>query len=126
MATKIHPTAVVDPRAELADDVEIAAYAVIKGKVMLGAGTVVLEHSHVHGETAVGRACRFGPAAWVGMDPQDFKYKGEVTRCVIGDGGVVREGASVHRSNKAPEAGHLTVLRVADIVTWERHQHLHS
>jgi UDP-N-acetylglucosamine acyltransferase len=95
---KIHPTAIVDARAELGDEVTVGAYCIIKGRVQIGAGSVIQEHSHIHGHTVLGRGCRIGPAAYVGLDPQDLKYKGAETSLVIGDEVVIRETASVHRS----------------------------
>jgi UDP-N-acetylglucosamine acyltransferase len=109
--TTIHPTAIVDPRAELAADVSIGAYSIIKGRVQIASGTVVQEHTHIHGNTVVGRNCRIGPAAYVGLDPQDLKYKGDETRLIIGNDVTIRETASVHRSN-SPEPDHCT--RVGD------------
>jgi len=106
---KLHPTAIVDARAALADSVEIGAYCIIKGAVSLGPGTIVHEHSHIHGQTTVGSNCRIGPAAFVGLDPQHRGYTGAPTRLVIGNENVIREGASIHRSFKSDEA-HATVL----------------
>lgn len=108
----IHPTAIVDARAELADGVEIGAFCIIKGKVALGANTVVQEHSHVHGATIVGAGCRIGPAAYVGLEPQHLRFTPDAnnpTYLVIGDDVVIREGASVHRATH-PGVDHATRL----------------
>jgi len=94
----IHPTAIVDAKAELADDVSIGAYSIIKGPVRIGPGTVVQEHTHIHGHTAIGRKCQIGPGAYVGLPPQHLKYSGEGTSLVIGDETIIREMASIHRS----------------------------
>jgi UDP-N-acetylglucosamine acyltransferase len=95
---KIHPTAIIDAKAELADDVTVGAYAIIKGSVRIGSGGVVLEHSHIQGTTVIGKNCRIGPGAYVGMDPQHLKYAGAETRLMIGDDFAIRETATVHRS----------------------------
>jgi UDP-N-acetylglucosamine acyltransferase len=95
---KIHPTAVIDPKAELANDVEIRAYVIIEGRVTIGAGTVVHPHSVIQGHTVLGAACKIGPAAYVGMDPQHLGFKGIETSLYIGDGSIVRETAQVHRA----------------------------
>ena len=95
---KIHPTAIVDPKAEFAQDVEIGAYCIIKGNVIIGPGTVVQEHSHLHGHTVIGRNCKIGPAAYLGLPPQHLKYAGEPTSLVIGDDVTIRELATLHRS----------------------------
>jgi UDP-N-acetylglucosamine acyltransferase len=94
----IHPTAIVDRGAELADDVAVGAYSIIKAGVTIGAGTVVQEHTHIHGTTVIGRKCKIGPSAFVGLPPQHLKHDGTGTRAIIGDEVVIREGASVHRS----------------------------
>lgn len=94
----IHRTALVDRQAELADDVQVGAYAIIKGHVTLGPGCVVQDHSHIHGRTILGRNCKIGPSAFIGMDPQHLKYNGEPTLLIIGDGTQVRECASIHRA----------------------------
>jgi UDP-N-acetylglucosamine acyltransferase len=96
--SQIHPTAIVDPRAELAADVRIGAYSIIKAGVTLGAGTVVQENCHIHGVTIVGRNCQIGPGAYVGLAPQHLKLQGENTLCIIGDNVIIRETATVHRS----------------------------
>jgi UDP-N-acetylglucosamine acyltransferase len=108
---KIHPTAIVEAAVELGEDVSIGAYCIIKGRVQIGAGTVVQEHSHIHGHTVLGRKCRIGPAAYVGLDPQDLKYKGAETSLVVGDEVIIRETASVHRSTIS-DATHAT--RIGD------------
>jgi UDP-N-acetylglucosamine acyltransferase len=108
---KIHPTAIIDPRAELAEDVTIGAFCIIKGVVRIGSGTRIEDQTHVHGSTVIGRNCRLGPAAYIGMDPQVLKYAGEPTHLTIGDGVIIRETASVHRS-ALPGPEHCT--RVGD------------
>jgi UDP-N-acetylglucosamine acyltransferase len=103
----IHPTAIIDRRAELADDVAVGAYSIIKGAVSIGPGTVIQEQCHIHGNTSIGRRCKIGPGAFVGLPPQHLKHDGEGTRAVIGDEVIIREMASIHRSIHA-EDGHAT------------------
>jgi len=102
MATEIHPTAVIDRRAELGSGVKVGPFAVIEGAVTLGDGTTVGPHSILRGHTIVGANCRIGPAAYVGLDPQHVRFdpNGPATFLTIGDGTIIREGASVHRSFK--------------------------
>jgi UDP-N-acetylglucosamine acyltransferase len=97
---QIHPTAIVDPKVELAQDVTIGAYSVVRAGVKIGAGTTVLEHCILEGNTTIGQKCKIGPAAYVGMPPQHLKFDGKGTCVVIGDEVVIREMASVHRSIK--------------------------
>lgn len=95
---KIHPTAIVDPMVELADDVQVGAFCIIRGRVQIGAGTIIQDRTHIQGDTVIGRNCNLGPLAMVGLDPQHLRYKGERTRLIIGDGVIIREMASVHRA----------------------------
>ena len=88
---RIHPTAVVDPEAELAADVEVGPYCVVGSKVKLGAGTVLDAHVVVGGRTTIGRNNHFFSFSAIGGVPQDKKYGGEDTELVIGDDNTVRE-----------------------------------
>lgn len=94
----LHPMAIIDPQAQLADDVVIGAYAIIKGHVTLGPGCVVHEHTHIHGRTVIGPNCKLGPTSFVGLDPQHLKYQGEPTELHVGEGTIVRELAVIHRA----------------------------
>lgn len=88
---RIHPTALVDPGAELAADVEVGPYCVVGSKVKLGAGTVLDAHVVVGGRTTIGRNNHFFSFSAIGGVPQDKKYGGEDTELVIGDDNTVRE-----------------------------------
>ena len=94
--TKIHPTAVVDPRAELHPDVEIGAHCVIDGPAQLGAGCVLLPQVTIMGGTVVGEGNTFYPGSVIGAPPQDLKYDGEQTHLVIGAGNQFREHVTIH------------------------------
>lgn len=94
----LHPTALVDHRAELADDVSIGAYAIIKGPVQIGPGTIIHEHVHVQGKTLIGEKCEIGPAAYVGLPPQHLRGDREIGQLVIGNHVTIRETATVHRA----------------------------
>ena len=87
----VHPTAVVDPSAELADDVTIGAYSVIGAEVSIAAGTWIGPHVVIQGPAAIGRDNRIFQFASVGEQPQDKKYRGERTRLDIGDGNTIRD-----------------------------------
>ncbi|MFD2367833.1 acyl-ACP--UDP-N-acetylglucosamine O-acyltransferase [Pseudoduganella sp. GCM10020061] len=90
MAT-IHPTAIVDPKAELDASVEIGAYTIIGPHVRIGAGTVVGPHVVIEGHTTIGRDNRFFQFSSIGAQPQDKKWAGEPTRLEIGDRNTIRE-----------------------------------
>lgn len=93
----IHPTAIIDPTAELADDVSVGPYAVIGPKVTIGSGTWVGPHAVVNGPSDIGKNNKIFQFASVGEGPQDKKYAGEDTRLVMGDNNVVRECVTIHR-----------------------------
>lgn len=83
---RIHPTALVAPGAQLADDVEIGPYAIVGENVTIGAGTIVGPHVVIEGVTTIGERNRFHSGCAIGCDPQDKKYRAEPTRLVIGNG----------------------------------------
>ncbi len=88
---RIHPTALVDPRAELAEDVEVGAYTVVGPHVTIGPGTRLASHVVVEGRTTIGARNRIASFSALGGEPQDKKYRGEPTRLEIGDDNVIRE-----------------------------------
>jgi UDP-N-acetylglucosamine acyltransferase len=92
----IHPTAVVDRRAELDSSVDVGPFAVIGPKVKIGPRTRVGPHAVIEGDTLLGADNVVFQFAAVGAIPQDLKYAGEATRLVIGDGNQIREFATVH------------------------------
>lgn len=93
----IHPTAVIDPGATLADDVEVGAYAVIGAEVEIGGGTVIGPHCSILGPTRIGRDNRIHGHAAIGGDPQDKKYQGERVALEIGDRNHIREFTTINR-----------------------------
>jgi UDP-N-acetylglucosamine acyltransferase len=99
MKTKIHPTAIIDPKAEIDANVEIGPFCIIKAGVRIRKGTKLLSNVTVEGTTVIGENCVIYPFSSVGFPPQDVKYKGEDTRLVIGSGNIIREYASIHRAS---------------------------
>ena len=93
----IDPRAVVDSRAELAEDVSVGPYAVIGPDVQIDTGTWVGPHAVISGPTRIGRDNRIFQFASIGEEPQDKKYKGEPTRLEIGDGNTIREFVTINR-----------------------------
>ena len=87
----IHPTAIVDPAAQLAGDVSIGPYAVVGPHVAIGARTAVGAHCVIEGHTTIGEDNRIFQFASLGAAPQDKKYAGEPTRLVIGHRNTIRE-----------------------------------
>jgi len=93
----IHPTAIVDPHAELDSSVEVGAYSTIGAQVRIGAGTRIGPHVVVEGRTTIGRDNRIFQFASIGAEPQDKKYAGEPTALEIGDGNTIRECVTINR-----------------------------
>jgi UDP-N-acetylglucosamine acyltransferase len=89
--TRIHPTAIVDPQAELDASVSVGPYTLIGPHVKIGAGTTVGPHCVIEGRTTIGRDNRIFQFASLGAIPQDKKYAGEPCELVIGDRNTVRE-----------------------------------
>lgn len=97
----IHPTAIVDPTAELDSTVSVGPYAIVNGGVKIDAGTKIEAHAVVSGPTIMGKNNTISSFATVGADPQDLKYSGEPTELIIGDNNRIREYASIHRGTVA-------------------------
>jgi len=91
VATKIHPTALVDPEAKIAPEVEVGAYSIIGPQVEIGRGSRVGPHVVITGHTRIGANNRIFQFASLGEEPQDKKYGGEPTRLEIGDNNTIRE-----------------------------------
>ncbi len=94
----IHPTAVIHPRARLAESVRIGAYAVIGEHVTIGRDTDIASHVLIEGWTTIGQRNRIFSFSSIGTPPQDIGYKNEETELVIGDDNVIRECATIHRA----------------------------
>ncbi len=97
---KVHPTAIVSPRAELAADVEVGPFSVIGEGVTLGAGCVLGPHVVLKGPSVFGRGNRFWQFCSIGDDPQDKKYRGEASRLEVGDDNTFRECSTVNRGTE--------------------------
>ena len=111
----IHPTAIVDPKAELATDVKVGPWSVIGPGVEIG--TAIASHVVIEGPTRIGRNNRIFQFASVGAECQDKKYRGEPTRLEIGDDNVIREHVTIHRGtiqdNSLTRIGDRNLLMVA-------------
>lgn len=110
MTQNIHPTAIIDPQAQLADGVKVGAYSVIGANVVIGAGTQIGSHTLIEGHTRIGADNQIGHHLILGGIPQDKKYAGEPTQLVIGDRNTIREFSSVHTGTVQDEG----VTRIGD------------
>ncbi len=96
---QIHPSAVIAPGAQIADDVRIGPFCHVGPEAVLEAGVELVSHVVVDGATRIGAGARVLPFASIGTPPQDTKYKGEPTRCELGARTLVREGCTIHRAS---------------------------
>jgi len=94
---RIHPTAIIDPGADLADDIEVGPYAVIGNKVKIDSGNKIGPHVVINGPSVIGKDNVFYQFGSIGEAPQDKKYKGEDTLLEIGDRNVIREFTTLNR-----------------------------
>jgi UDP-N-acetylglucosamine acyltransferase len=92
---RVHPTAVVSPKATLGDAVRVGCYSVIGPDVRLDAGVRVASHVLIGGRTTIGEGSRIFPFASVGASPQDLKYRGEPTELTIGRRNTIREYVNI-------------------------------
>ena len=94
---EIHPTAIVDPGADLADDVVVGPCSIIENDVQIGSGTEIGSHVLIASGTRLGRRCRVAHGAVLGTVPQDLKFSGETTTLEVGDDTTIREFATLNR-----------------------------
>ena len=93
----IHPTAIVDSKAKIADDVIIGPFTIIGPNVEIGKRCIVKNNVTIEGHTKIGENNQFFQYCSIGAPPQDLTYKGEPTRVEIGDNNIFREFVSIHR-----------------------------
>lgn len=114
--TNIHPTAIIDPTAQLADSVKVGAYTVIGPRVTIDEGCEIASHVVIAGLTRIGKRNRIFQFASVGEICQDLKYNGEETWLEIGDDNIIRESCTLHRGtiqdNSLTKVGSRNLLMV--------------
>ncbi len=96
----IHETAIIDPSARIADNVEIGAYSIIGADVEIGRDCWIGPHVVINGPTVIGCENKIFQFASVGEQPQDLKFSGEITQLIIGDRNTIRENVTLHRGTK--------------------------
>jgi len=116
MSVRIHPTAIVDPGAELGPDVVVDAFAMIGPRVEIGAGSTIGARVSIEGRTAIGAGCSIGTGSVIGNPPQDLKYRGEPTTVRIGDDTEIREYVTINRGTI--ETGETVVGRRCYLMTY--------
>lgn len=100
MSDGIHPQAIVDATAIVADNARIGPSAIIGPGVVVGEGTEVGAGAQVYGPTTLGSNNRIFPLACIGFEPQDLKFRGGETGLEVGDGNIFREFCTVHRGTE--------------------------
>jgi UDP-N-acetylglucosamine acyltransferase len=100
----IHPTAVIDGKAQIGSEVEIGPYVVIDGAVTIKRGTRVMAHAYLTGWTEIGEDNEIYPGAVLGAAPQDKAYKGQESYLRVGERNIFREHVQVHRGTAAGSA----------------------
>lgn len=93
----IHPTTIVDPKAEIGEGVEIGPFGLIEKGVIIGDGTKIGSHVVIREGTQIGKECQIFQFASIGEAPQAVVYKGEKTSLIIGDHNIIREFVTLHR-----------------------------
>lgn len=96
MTSNIHPTAIIEPGAQLGENVRVGAYSIIGQHVVLGDNCVVHPHVVIGGHTTIGAGTQIYPFSSIGSAPQDLKYKGEPSRLIIGERNVIREHVTMN------------------------------
>lgn len=99
MEREIHPSAVIDPNAEIEEGVVIGPFSIVKEGVRIRKGTKLMSNVIIEGDTEIGENCTIFPFTSIGLPPQDMKYKGEKTGVRIGDNNVIREYITIHRAS---------------------------
>ena len=97
MSVKIHPTAIIDPKAELDSSVEVGAYSIIGAGVKVNADTRIASHVVLKGPTTIGKNNQIFQFSSLGEQPQDKKFKDEPTTLEIGDNNTIREFCTFNR-----------------------------
>ena len=103
----VHPNAFVDSSAELHDGVSIASGAIIGPNVVIDSGTQIGPNAVIEGKTKIGKNNKVFPNVFIGLEPQDLKYKGAATEVIIGDNNTFRECVTI---NKATDEGEKTII----------------
>lgn len=99
MPGDIHKTAIISPKAEIADSVSIGPFCIIGEGVTIKKGSRLVSNVIIEGNTEIGEQCTIYPFATIGLPPQDLKYKNEKTGVKIGKRNIIREYTSIHRAS---------------------------
>lgn len=98
MGVEIHPSAIVSPRAKIAEGVQVGPFSTIGENVTIGRDTIIGSHVVIDGHTVLGERNKIFPFVSLGLPPQDVNYRGEDTRLIIGDENIIREFVTINRA----------------------------
>ena len=93
----IHPTSVIEPGAQIGDNVDIGPLCHVGAKITIGSGSRLISHISITGRTTLGSGNRVWPHVSIGADPQDFKFAGEDSHLIIGNDNQIRELVTIHK-----------------------------
>ncbi len=96
----IHPTAIIDPQAEISSEAEIGPYCIVGAGVSIGPRTRLIAHAYLEGKVSIGADNTFYPYCSCGVTPQDKKYKGEPSETRIGNNNSIREFVTINRGTE--------------------------
>ena len=102
--TQIHPSAIVDPKAEIGEGVEIGPFCIVEAGTRIGAGSTLESNVIIKRGTSLGTNCRLMPHVILGGEPQDMKFKGEESFVKIGNNNILREMVTIHRATGEGQA----------------------
>ena len=95
----VHPTAIVDEKADIHETADIGPFCIVKAGVKIGKNVKLQSNVVIEGKTEIGEGTSIFPFACIGMPPQDIKYKGEETGLKIGGNNLIREYVTIHRAS---------------------------
>ena len=110
----IHETAIVHPKAEVGDNVEIGAFSIIRENVTIGSNTKIGPHVVIDPYVDIGADCKIFQYAVIGAEPQAVKFSGEETYVKIGRGNIIREFVTIHRGTA--EGGGVTIVGEENLI----------
>lgn len=108
MSVKIHPSSVVSSGSILGDDVVIGPFCLVEGNAKIGRGTVLRSHVVIGPNTEIGEDNDIYPHCTLGMEPQDLKFNGAMTKLCIGSRNLIRESCTMHRGTE--QGGGITIV----------------
>jgi UDP-N-acetylglucosamine acyltransferase len=105
MSDNIHSTSIIDSKAVIDSSVIIGPYCIIGPNVKIKRNTILKSNVIVNGHTEIGTDCKLYPFSVLGNPPQDLKFKGEISKLIIGNNNVIREHVTMNPGTEAMSLG---------------------